>query len=270
MTYAPARADGFLETDFRLGRVISKSIEVFLNNILAFSFIASLMLVPTVPVYLMDEQAASTWPTAIILLVGLVLVFALWPLISSVILYAAFQHMRGRPVRLGEAFARVLPRSLALLGIMLVGTLGMMIGLVVPFVFTVLGIVTVTEAMMFGMALVAPGLFLMVIWYVAGAACIAEKLGVRQSLRRSRELTKGFRWRIFALLLLIIAATLIGSSLSFATQEAGMNVWGQLALDFIWQGLSGGFGSVLVAVAYYHLRVAKEGVDVEQIAAVFD
>jgi hypothetical protein len=249
MTYAPATADEFLETDFRIGKVISKSIEVFRNNIVAFTFIASLMLLPTLPAYMMDEQADPTLTEGIILLVGIVLVFALWPLISSIILYAAFQYMRGREVRLAEAIARVLPRSWSLVGIMFLGTLGMMIGLA---------------------ALVIPGMFLMVIWYVAPAACIAEKLGVRQSLRRSRQLTEGFRWRIFALLLLIIAASVIGSGLALATQAAGMNIWAQMALDFAWQGLSGGFTSVLVAVSYYYLRVAKEGVDVEQIAAVFD
>lgn len=249
MNYAPRQADGFLETDFRIGKVISKSIEVFLSNIVAFTLIASIMLLPSIPAYLMEEQAEATWTEGVILLVGVVLLFALWPLTSAVILYATFRHMRGRPVRLPEAIASVLSRSSALLGIMFLGTLGTMIGLIL---------------------LIVPGVFLMVIWYVAGAACIAEKLGVRQSLRRSRELTKGFRWRIFALVLLIIAATVIGGGLALAAQEAGMSVWAQMALDFVWQGLSGGFTSVLVAVSYYYLRVAKEGVDVEQIAAVFD
>jgi hypothetical protein len=262
MTYAAARADGFLETDFRLGKVISKSIEVFLKNIVTFTLIASLMLLPSIPTYTIDEQADPaltaytvedqadlTATDGIILLVAVALIFALWPLVSAVILYAAFQHMRGRKVRLAEAVARVLPRSLALVGVMFLGGLGMMIGLV---------------------ALVVPGIFLMVIWYVAGAACVAEKLGMRQSLRRSRELTKGYRWRIFALVLLILSATAIGSGLALATQTAGMNVWAQMAVDLVWQGLSGGFTSVLVAVSYYYLRVAKEGVDVEQIAAVFD
>jgi hypothetical protein len=270
MTYAPARADGFLETDFRLGKVISKSIEVFLNNIGAFTLIAGLMLVPTVPTYMMDEQTDPALTEAIILLISAVIVFALWPLISAVILYAAFQHMRGRPVSLADAIAHVLPRSLALLGIMFFGILGMMIAVVVPVVFNILGVISRDETIMIGVALAVPVLFLMVIWYAAGAACIAEKLGVRQSLRRSRDLTKGFRWRIFALLLLIIAGTVIASSLAFATQAAGMNVWVQMAVDFVWQGLSGGFTSVLVAVSYYYLRVAKEGVDIEQIAAVFD
>jgi hypothetical protein len=38
----------------------------------------------------------------------------------------------------------------------------------------------------------------------------------------------------------------------------------------IWHGLTQAFGSVLIVVAYYYLRVAKEGMDIEGIAAVFD
>jgi hypothetical protein len=47
-------------------------------------------------------------------------------------------------------------------------------------------------------------------------------------------------------------------------------VSGYIGATIIWQGVAGGFGAVLVAVAYYYLRVAKEGVDVDQIASVFD
>ena len=34
--------------------------------------------------------------------------------------------------------------------------------------------------------------------------------------------------------------------------------------------ISGAFSAVVVAVLYYHLRVAREGIDIEQIASVFD
>jgi len=41
-------------------------------------------------------------------------------------------------------------------------------------------------------------------------------------------------------------------------------------LTLVWSAVLGAFSSVVVAVSYRQLRVAKEGVDIEQIAAVFD
>ena len=38
----------------------------------------------------------------------------------------------------------------------------------------------------------------------------------------------------------------------------------------IWQALLGAYGAILVVVTYHDLRVAKEGVDTDQIAAVFE
>jgi hypothetical protein len=38
----------------------------------------------------------------------------------------------------------------------------------------------------------------------------------------------------------------------------------------IWSGVWGAFYAICVVVAYHDLRVAKEGVDTAQIAAVFE
>jgi hypothetical protein len=37
-----------------------------------------------------------------------------------------------------------------------------------------------------------------------------------------------------------------------------------------WGALYGAFNAIAVVMAYHDLRVAKEGVDIEQIASVFD
>ena len=38
----------------------------------------------------------------------------------------------------------------------------------------------------------------------------------------------------------------------------------------IWGAIGSAFSSIVLAVTYYDLRVAKEGIDIEQIASVFD
>jgi uncharacterized membrane protein len=40
--------------------------------------------------------------------------------------------------------------------------------------------------------------------------------------------------------------------------------------QLIWTGLTAAFLGVVITVTYYDLRVIKEGVDIEQITAVFD
>jgi len=43
-----------------------------------------------------------------------------------------------------------------------------------------------------------------------------------------------------------------------------------LVLDLIWGAVAGAFNAIMVVVAYHDLRVAKEGIDTDQIASVFD
>jgi hypothetical protein len=43
-----------------------------------------------------------------------------------------------------------------------------------------------------------------------------------------------------------------------------------LICRFAWQIIVGAFGAVVVAVIYHDLRAAREGIDVERMAAVFD
>jgi hypothetical protein len=171
------------------------------------------------------------------------------PLATAIILHGTFQHMRGRSVSLGESVSGGLARFLPLLGLMFLNALGVMLGF---------------------MLLVIPGIILTTMWYVAVPSCVVEHTGPARSLGRSRELTKGYRWRIFGLLLIVGLITTIGNvAVAFAANAlAGGPV--MMIVQFIWQGLVGGFSAALVAVAYYYLRVTKEGVDVEQIAAVFD
>jgi hypothetical protein len=156
--------------------------------------------------------------------------------------------MRGRPVRLAESTSRGLARFLSLLGVMILQALGVGFG-----------------ALFF----LIPGFILMVMWYVAVPTTVVEQLGPIRSLGRSRQLTKGFRWKLFGLLLLTLVISLIGGScIAFVARYGSPPV--QAVTQAIWSGVSGGFSSVLIAVTYYYLRVAKEGVDIDQIAAVFD
>ena len=106
--------------------------------------------------------------------------------------------------------------------------------------------------------------------YVAVPACVVEEWGVVQSLTRSAELTKGYRWPILWLILLVMIGAAIVSSLFVAmVQMIAGEVLASL-LDTAIQVYLTALGSTLVAIIYYRLRVIKDGVDIDRIAHVFD
>src|SRR5262249_41883907 len=119
------------------------------------------------------------------------------------------------------------------------------------------------------MLLIIPGLFLYTIWFVGLPACIIERLGPWTSLRRSRKLTWGHRWKLFGLGLLIIIPSLGILLIQSALTAVAGPVVGLIG-RLIWKAIWSAFAVVVVVVTYHDLRVAKEGIDIEQIAAVFD
>jgi hypothetical protein len=89
-------------------------------------------------------------------------------------------------------------------------------------------------------------------------------------MRRSFQLTKGHRWRIFGLMLLLSVVSVIVSP---AMDEALAAIGGGVLVfvgKLIWNGVWGAFYAISAVVAYHDLRVAQEGTDTHQIAAVFD
>ncbi len=108
------------------------------------------------------------------------------------------------------------------------------------------------------------------LWVVIPAAVI-ERPGVIDSLSRSAELTKGYRWQIFGIIVILTVVTLVAAfAIAFAiiVSDAGPTilVLGNLIITAFFTAL----GAVISAVGYHDLRVVKEGVGIEEIAAVFD
>jgi hypothetical protein len=107
-------------------------------------------------------------------------------------------------------------------------------------------------------------------WFVAVAACVVERRGPFAAMGRSNQLTKGHRWRIFGLLLLLVLVNLLASFLiGLILRPLGSTII-SFIVNLAWSAIWGAYCAVSVAVSYHDLRVAKEGIDIEQIASVFD
>jgi len=271
----PAMSAPFAEGDFRVGRVISRSVSVLFSRFVTLFIVAAAAYLPTLLVSLwlpssaptgrvQPGQAAQMFAYAI-LFVAVFIVFSV--LGQAMIVHAAFQDMRRRPVHLGASVRVGLRRFLPLFGIAML--LAALILLAVALFITLTTFITPFLLVLTPI----PIAFILTVYFVTTPACVVEERGPFGSMRRSMQLTKGHRWRIFGLELLlvgllVIASILIGLLGSALRALAGpiSAAIGDLVLNAIWIA----YYAVTVAVAYHDLRVAKEGVDIEQIASVFD
>jgi hypothetical protein len=231
--------------EFRIGRILSRSFSIYFRHFLTFLLLGCLPALPNL-VWYRGPGAATMSPAALaILFIGMLV---LWPICQAMVLYGAFQDMRGRPVRLNETVAKALARFLPVVGVAICFTLAA-------------GLAT--------LLLIVPGFIVFTMYSVAQPVCVVERLGVFASMRRSASLTKGHRWRIFGLFLVIMVASGVFSGILLAIFSLGGVLIAQIA-NFVWSALFGAFFSISFVVAYHDLRVAKEGIDTDRIAAVFD
>src|SRR5689334_14078690 len=236
-----ASAATFAPGDFRVGHVISRSFPLLFRHFLTF-FAVTLITLP--PLFLLRQASAiaRTDPSQALITIGIgfLLMAVLRMFSSAVILHGAFQDMRNRPVNLLESLKVAFRRLLPLVLLALLEWLLLMLGLIL---------------------LIVPGLILYTMWLVAVVPCVVERTGPWRSLRRSQELTKGHRWRVFGLFLLLLLLGLINPLLQ-VTLNATLGAMTAAIGNAIWTTIASAFSSVVIAVTYYDLRVAKEGIDI--------
>ena len=114
-----------------------------------------------------------------------------------------------------------------------------------------------------------PGVMLLVRWSVGVPACVLDRTGPVASLKRSATLTKGHRWKIFGMFLLLWIVSMVVAGLIIMVARPFGALAGAVA-GFIWTALWSAYFNSVWVMLYHDLRVAKEGFDGGPIAAVFD
>lgn len=230
---------------FRVGAALSRAFQVFGAGFVKF---VALSVLPLAPLLVLDLAARGSQSQGIHLLSN-ILQLILSSLAGAVCLFGAYQIMRGQTFAVGRSLSVGLRRLGPVIGV------AFLTGLMTAFAFV---------------ALIVPGIMVACALYVAMPACVIEGLGPRGSLRRSRELTRGNRWGIFGLWLLVLLATVVfAGALAVIGQLIGGFAVAAI-FTFIAEVVVQALGAVIAAVVYHDLRVAKEGVDIDQIARVFD
>jgi len=249
MSMSSAAATAFDSGPFSVGSVLSRAAGLMTRHLLLFAGVSLVAQLPSELVTLsMAGHPVSPHALARSLGITWLLVMILVPVSQTVIYHAAFQDMLGRPIRLGDSLGVAVRLFLPVLGALI--CMGLAVG--------------------FGLLLlVVPGIMLATALSVSVPASVVERLGPIGSLRRSANLTNGYRWKILGIGLLLFVVSL-GSSALIALLGFGLGAAiGGLA-GFIVQSLVGAFYSIVAVVMYHDLRVAREGVDTDRIAAVFD
>lgn len=256
-------------TPFPVGATLGRSFAILSRNILPFGALGLLFTAPIIafnryvmtfaPDKLMvgveyealsSEENLSAVGWAIGIILGFLFVYYTLTLIATgAMCYGTFEDLRGQRAWFGQCLTRGLAVVFPVLVVATASFVGVLLGLVL---------------------LVVPGLMLYMAWWVAIPAAVVERPGIVASLRRSAFLTKGNRWRIFGLflvVLVIIYGVAAIPELIFAS-FSDLDVY-NLA-SWVTTALTTAFSAVVGAVSYYHLRQIKEGVDIDEIARVFD
>ena len=293
MTDASLPAGRFSPPEFRIGRVFSESWSVLTGNFVKLCLVTGIVSLPSVllrqfllagaldpfggPAQVNPSQinpSAIIGPVAVIFVVLILLM----PISEAIIFYIAVQHMRRSPVNLVEGLEVGLRRFFPLIGIRLLVVLALagvsLLAGILAGVIAAAGAAagTAAVAIVVGLCVIVFGVayfMLIMMWSVAGPVCVVERLGPVKSLGRSRELTKGHRWKIFGLTLLLLLCTL---PLGIAFGAAGYFLTPVLraAIGFIWNAIWLAFFWSTYAVTYRDLRVAHEGLDTDQVPMVFE
>lgn len=125
--------------------------------------------------------------------------------------------------------------------------------------------------------LVLPGLWVYAVFSAVVPAIVIERAGFG-AMGRSAALTKEYRWPILGTLLVVLILTavlnfVVTFVLSFVVGIGGSGFFG-IIISLIVFGLiyavSYGLSAVTIALIYARLREIKEGVSVDELAAVFD
>jgi hypothetical protein len=270
---------------FDVGRVITRMIGVFGRN--AVTFLLAALVLAALPLA-MFGFSSRIWAASILHgtpqfsdifslrnvglgLGGFLLTLLTSLLLQAAVIYATVSDLNGRRAGLGEILRVALGAILPLIFLAILVGLSVMVGFIL---------------------LIVPGIIVSLVFCVATPVRVVEGGTVLGAMGRSAELTRGHRFMIFLLALLLIAVGWVmgmivgGVSLVVGLGAGGSNFVQTLAnqrtfltsapyliTSVTLQSLAGAVQALLgaagVASLYYELRTVKEGVGAQALAAAF-
>ncbi len=177
-------------------------------------------------------------------------------LVQGALTRATVVASEGGKVTFADCLSTGLSVALPLIGLAIISGIGIILGMIL---------------------LIVPGIILALMWSVAVPALVVERVGVFEALGRSNVLTKGAKWQIFGLGVIIIVAYWLLSIVfgfiglagySAANAATGLSISGMLGSVVLGTILNTAWGTIQPSL-YVELRQWKEGTDVQSLKQVF-
>jgi hypothetical protein len=263
---------------FSIGRTLTRSFQLIGNGIgnvgvfLLIAYLANTAVSFVTQQFLVDDMARtadSTDPMAALSIFKsfwywftILFSLALSAFVSAGSIHGFLNLSRGKSASIGECCAVGFAQLLPMLGLTLLWSLAVGLGFVL---------------------LIVPGVILITIWAAAMPALSGEGLGVFASFGRSRDLTRGSRWSVFAVLLIVVVVIYALVILLLGGLIGGSMMSGAFNLDqlenvndpvvLIGSTLAGWamamlINSVITSI-YVELVLVKEGARTDDLTDVF-
>jgi len=182
-------------------------------------------------------------------------------ILQGALIYATVQDLNGQRASVGDSLATGLRNFLPLIGVSILFALAVGFGFVFLFV---------------------PGIIIACMWCVAVPSLIADRTGVFGAFTRAGQLTKGNRWAIFGLgVVIVIVLIVVGAVFGAITGVSAIGAGGadaiaralspiSLVLQVVQSTISGVIGATFAAVLYVELRRARDGAGPQWLADIFN
>jgi len=259
--------------EFTIGSVLGRAKTILFTQPRMFMGLAFIAFVPPTLVQLLggSEFVRS---------LGKFLNFIFTMIIQGAFACGVFQIINGHAASFGASLSRGMTRFFPIAGASILTGLGIVLGAMLPLV---PGVILDLPLLMIVGALLDAFLipWLMCKWTLVIPACVVEHLGPIGSMRRSSELTKGYRLKILGLqslaYLLFLVFAVVAILFYGFLNAVFLALFGPLAakavlllmLD-VFLSLPMAFLCVTATTTYYDLRSVKEGISVDSLANVFD
>lgn len=162
------------------------------------------------------------------------------PLATALLVVIVLGVSRREEPTFGGALRSGSERFLPALGTVLLGALGVALGLI---------------------ALVVPGIWLAVRWYVGAQAAVVDGLAPVAALRRSAELVKGRWWRTFGYLIVAnvlfgLIVGIVGAAVGALASEASGALY--MATAVVAQAVALGLTAIFATLLFFDLRARQD------------
>jgi uncharacterized membrane protein len=257
------------ERSVSIGRVFSRAFGTIGSNPvatlgIAFLFGALPSLLLAYAVQTAGTQAFAVLGNAAVIAItvlSILIAIVLAMITQGALVRATTAYSEGRKASLGESAMAGLSVAVPLFLLGLVSAIGIAFGFLL---------------------IIVPGIMLYVMWSVAAPSLVEERLGPIQALGRSADLTRGVRWKIFGLTLVVVVLYWLFSALvamlsimwyggitDFAASAAGGMPVGYLVINGIAGTVTSAVWGVIQTSLFVELRDWKDGPRSEALAEIF-